>query len=133
MTLPLLVREMAPSELPMVLSNWKKELRHERHRRGWGRGLEERDFWCLVNHVIDRITLPSSSIFVGCHEDEPETPCCWAARRGEEILFLYARQSVGHDAELAATLERSLLSHPLLAGSERIRAFNPFLELRRRS
>lgn len=136
-TLPLVVRLMANSEISMVLSDWKKELFRERKNRGWGKGLEDRDYWALINHVLDRITLPSCAIYIGVHEKEPSTPCCWAAVRSLpphtgsfEILFLYARQSIGHDPELAAALERSLLEK-LPSGAERLRSFNPFLELRR--
>lgn len=139
------VRERTPDEFGMVCSNWKDELfehRNDRNAgpgRGWCRGLNERDFWCLVNHVIDRITVSSCKVFVGCHEKDPDTPICWVAiRRIEglvlfEVMYLYARKLIREDPELAAGLERALLSevnkiHPLAA--ER-RSFNPFKELRR--
>ena len=133
----LTVRTMQERELPMVLSNWKKELLEV--QRGWKRSLEDRDFWCLVNHTIDRITLPSCTVYVGCHEAAPETPMCWVAVRRVkglqiyEIVYLYARKSVRRDPELAASLERALLStveHYVPLAVER-RPFNPFLELRR--
>jgi len=54
----LTIREMHESETAMVLSNWKKELFEQRGTRGWSRNIEERDYWCLVNHVPDLITLP---------------------------------------------------------------------------
>ncbi len=139
LSIGLLVRRMAASEKAMVLSNWKKELLEESARRGWGRGLEVRDYWCLANHVLDRITLPSCEIWVGCHESELETPVCWVAIRKIaglsvfEVVYLYARQSVRELPELAAGLELALLheveiTRPL--ARER-RSFNPFLELRR--
>jgi hypothetical protein len=120
-------------------ANWKKDLLDRRAERGWSRGLEDRDYWCLVNHVIDRITLPSCIVFVGCHEKDIDTPMCWAAVRripgllAHEVVYLYARKSLWEEPELAASLERAVLSaiealHPLV--TER-RPYNPFLELRR--
>ena len=114
----------------MVLSNWKHELLGKRTTEGWGRGMTERDYYCLVNHVLDNVTLPSCEIFVGCHEDEPATPCCWVAVRDSEILFMYARKRFAEDPELAASLERTLLAR-LPMKAIKIRSFNPFLELRR--
>jgi hypothetical protein len=132
-------RSMLDSERGMVLANWKHELAAQRLDRKWSRGLTERDFWCLVNHAVDRITLPSCEVFVGVHANDPETPVCWAAVRRipvllqHEIVFSYARESVRNDPELAVTLERALLSeiqqHRPLAVERR--AYNPFLELRR--
>ncbi len=136
MTLPLLVRPMATSEVPMVLGNWKAELRADARTRRWGRGLEERDFWCLVNHVLDRITLPACRVFVGCHEDEPDVPVCWVALRRPPglstwaVVYLYVRQGLREDVELCAGLERELIARidrPILPDR---RPFNPFLELR---
>ncbi len=141
----LTVRDVLPAEIGMVCGNWKNELaeyRNDRNAgpgRGWCRGLNERDFWCLVNRVVDRITVPSCEIFVGCHESDVDTPICWVAvRRIDglmlfEVMYLYARKLVRKDPELAASLERALLSEvaktrPLAV--ER-RPFNPFLELRR--
>ena len=131
---------MEPSESAMVLSNWKKELWEQRRERGWSRGLEERDYWALVNHVLDKITLPACDVVMGCHFSDPETPMCWVAFRRvpglhiREIVYLYARKSVRQDPALAAGLERQLLFEiehtDILFAAER-RPFNPFLELRR--
>lgn len=133
------VRRMLDSEAAMVLSNWKRELNELRNQRKWGRGLTDRDYWCLVNHVIDRITLPSCDVWVGIHVSDPETPVCWVAVRKipalqmYELVYLYARRSLQEDPELAAMLEKMLLHevnavHTLAV--ER-RPYNPFLELRR--
>lgn len=130
MGLPLVVRAMSASETSFVLSTWKKELRDHRGSFGWGKGLEERDFWALVNYVIDKITMPSCSVFVGCHEAEEDTPVCWVAVRKSEVLFSYARRSVLKNPELAASLERELLAR-LPWPAAKVKTFNPFLELRR--
>lgn len=130
---------METGEISMVLSNWKKELLEQRRAHGWSRGLEERDYWALVNHVLDRITLPLCTVFVGHHVNDEETPMCWVAVRRinglqtHEVVYLYARKSVREDPELAASLERALLyevSRVRPLADER-RPFNPFLELRR--
>lgn len=135
----LTIRAMREAETSMVLSNWKKELFEHRGERGWSRNIEERDYWCLVNYVLDRITLPSCLVFVGHHLIDEETPMCWvAARRIKglqtyEVVYLYARKSVRGDPELAASLERALLyevSRICPLADER-RPYNPFLELRR--
>lgn len=134
------VRAASASEVGMVRANWKHELNAQRPERKWSRGLTDRDFWCLVNHALDRITLPECELYVGFHATDPEaTPLCWVAVRRIpalltwEVVYLYARASVRADPELAVTLERELLSrvhaiHPL--ATER-RPFNPFLELRK--
>lgn len=123
----------------MVLANWKEDLYHSRIATRWGRELGARDFWCLANHVIDRITYPSCEIWIGCHVDEPETPICWVATRRipalqqHAIVYLYARQQLREDPELAIMLERTLLyevsQHRPLAAERR--RFNPYLELDR--
>lgn len=134
------VRAMHESETAMVLSNWKKELFEHRRERGWSRNIEERDYWCLVNHVVDRITLPSCLVFIGCHTIDLETPICWVAARRiqglqtHEVVYLYARKSVREDPELAASLERVLLHEVDVSGyplAVERRPYNPFLELRR--
>lgn len=136
MSFPLLIRKMAPSETAMVLSNWKHAIRERRHEHyGPHHALVDRDFWCLANYVIDRITFPSCQVFVGCHEKEPETPCCWIAVRGSgedgcEILEMYARRIVRDDPELAASLERELRSRLPYKRVEQ-RNLNLFLELQR--
>lgn len=139
MSLPLIVRPMRASETNLVLSAWKNQLFELRTRSRWGKGLEPDCFWALTNHVIDRITLPSSIILMGCHEDEIDTPLCWAAVRKlrglstYETLYTDARDKVLRDRALAATLERELLSEITktrpMPGVRR--AFNPFLELKR--
>ncbi len=139
MTLPLAVRSLRDSERNMCLANWKKDLSEARAWGSWGAGLGQRNYWCLINHVLDRITLPSCDVWVGCHTNDPETPICWVATRRIEglqlhaIVYLYVRQQLRDDPELAITLERALLSevethHPL--ATER-RPYNPFLELDR--
>ena len=120
----------------MVLSNWKNTLNAKRKEHyGPHHALVERDFWFLANYVIERITLPSVEVFVGCHENEPETPCCWIAVRRTsedscEVLETYARQIIGRDPELAASLERELRSRLPYKRME-ARALNMFLELKR--
>jgi hypothetical protein len=122
----------------MVLAAWKQDLYEERFRRRWGSGLDGECFWLLVNHVIDRITLPSSDVLVGCSKTEPGTPLCWTVVRKIErygtyaVLHSYARHEIRKDPALAATLERELMTEvtkqrPI--ASER-RPFNPFHELR---
>jgi hypothetical protein len=137
MTIGLVVRPAAPTELEMVLSNWKQEIWKTRHIRGWCRGLQERDYWCLMNHVLDRITVPSCELFVGCHQNDLETPICWIAIRKIPalttwtVVYLYARQSLRKEPELAASLERELLSSLDVPIAVERRQFNAFLELRR--
>lgn len=137
--LPFFIRSPTPDEAKMVLANWKEDLYHSRIATRWGRDLAARNFWCLANHVVDRITFPSCEIWVGCHDNDPLTPICWAATRRIEglqshaIVYLYARQQLREDPELAITLERALLSEvakrrPLAAERRR---FNPYLELDR--
>lgn len=136
MAFPLLVRKMVPAEVPMVLSNWKHTLNVKRRDfYGPHHALIERDFWHLANYVIEKITLPSAEVFIGCHESEPDTPCCWIAVRsiGEdacEVLESYARQIVSKDPELAANLERELRSRLPYKRVE-TRNLNLFLELKR--
>lgn len=136
-SLGMVVRKMDASECAMCLSNWKKELWETRNRRGWSRMIQERDFWCLVNHALDRITLPSCEVFVGCHESDVETPICWVAVRRivglstYEVVYLYARKSLREEPELAAGLERELLSKLDRPIAVERRPYNAFLELRR--
>jgi len=139
MSLPILVRKMLASESAMVLSNWKNQLNSERTEHGWSNGLNRDCFWDLVNHVVDKISLPTSEVFVACYESEPATPLCWVAVRKipglstYDVVYLYARYEIRRDPVLAVTLERELLSEvqkqrPL--ASQR-RPFSPFKELRR--
>lgn len=114
--LPLFVRKMATSETSMVMTNWKRSLLEKmRKERRWGHGMREWEFWALANHVIDKISFPSCTIYVGCHPNEPAVPICWAAVRkregaGYEVAYLYARDRVLDDAELAAGVQTELLS-----------------------
>lgn len=139
MSIPILVRPLHASEHSFVLSSWKRELFDQRPVHAWGRSLSWSNFWLLVNHVIDKITFPSCETFVGCHQDTPETPLCWVAVRKipglstYEVVYLYARKSLEDEPELAAALERELLSR---VGAERRlvserRPFNPYKELKR--
>ena len=128
MSLPLLVRPLDASEKNLVLAAWKKWLNTERFRTEWGRGLDGRSFWLLVNHVIDRITLPSSSVFVGCTETEPKTPLCWLVAREAKVLYVDARHEVLKDRVLSAALERELRARTQFMGPV---TFNPFQELSR--
>jgi hypothetical protein len=137
MSLGLVVRRVTTDEMSMVLSNWKKELWDTRNKASWSRVLQERDFWCLANHVLDRITVPSCDIFVGCHPSDTETPICWVAIRkipaltSWSVVYLYARQSLQKEPELAASLERELLSKLEVPIAVERRHMNLFLELRR--
>jgi hypothetical protein len=134
----ILVREMNRSELSLVLSSWKMQLADDRFRFRWGRRLDGESYWPLVNHVIDRITLPSCKVFVGCSPPEPDAPLGWVAIRpakeAHEVVFMYARHEIRKQPEVAAALERGLLSEvdklcPLMTQRN---PFNPFQELRRR-
>ena len=134
----LTVRRMLDTEQSMVLSNWKRELYEFRHIMNWGGGLKDRDFWRLINHVLDRFTLPSCEVFMGCHESDVETPLCWVALRRipglqvHEEVYLYARKSVRQDPELAAGLQRdvrgAIEAQGLSLAKER-RPYNPYLEI----
>jgi len=127
---PLVVRGPTPDEIPMVLANWKQELLQERLRRGWGKGLREQDYWRLVNHVIDRITLPQSSVYIGAHPDNAGTPLMWMAVRDGVMLYSYARRSITSDRPLAEKMESAMLAQlPVVA--IRIHDFDPFRELER--
>ncbi len=134
MSLPLLVRTMQAGEIPMVLANWKANIRlqDKNDRRTWGRGLTPSEFWTLVDYAMTRITLPSSVVFVGCHESEPDTPLCWAAVRENRMLHIYARESVRSDPEFAAEMERAFVnSIEERVGRVERAGYNPFEELQR--
>jgi hypothetical protein len=137
MTLPIVIRPMREHERAMVLSDWKRDLAKP-HGRVWGKGLTTKEFWAIVDHVIERVTLPSSEVWVGCHQDDPSTPCCWAATRlsvpGLVVLHAFVRRSMEReDPELAKAIKseffyRLVLQHrtELVHGT-----FNPILELKR--
>jgi hypothetical protein len=130
---------MSASERQFVLASWKHDLNERRAREVWGKGLRQADFWLLVNHVLDFITLPTSEVWMGCHPSHPETPECWMAiRRSKglsdwQILYAYARVPIRSDPELGAALHRELVSflsaERHFPSSEPI-AFNPFKELK---
>lgn len=133
----ILVRRLTSSEHAWVLASWKAQLSYERKEERWGNGLDRQSFWDLVNYVVDRVSMPSCEVFVASSETEPTTPLCWVAIRKVpglstfDVVFSYARLEIRKDPELAATLERALLSEvqkerPL--EPER-RKFNPFREL----
>ena len=126
MTLPVLVREMLPSERSMVKSDWKKDLWDA--KPAWGRALQSEEWWALVNHVVDGITLPTCEVWMACHRNEPSVALCWAARRKDKLLHMHAVEHVRREPELAASLERDLRAH-LTTGPEW--TWNPFLELKR--
>lgn len=153
MSLPLIVRPMRASETNIVLSAWKNQLydlvfdpRSHTARRSapaWGKGLRIDHFWTLINYVIDKITLPSCLVFVGCHEDEVSTPICWVVVRSIggvsmeeslcEVLYSDASLRILKDPALAATLERELLSNVArshISVASR-RPFDPFVEMKR--
>jgi hypothetical protein len=89
----------------------------------------DRDFWSLVNHVIDRITLPSAKVFVGMYPGH-EVPLCWAVTRDGELLYTYVRKGIVNDAALAGELLKMFLGGlPVVA--IKVRDFNPFRELER--
>lgn len=128
MTLPILIREMLPEENSMVLSDWKKGLWDA--RPDWGRALQSDEWWALINHVIDRVSLPSCAVWMACHRDEPTVPLCWVAVRDGAFLHMHARSSVHREPELAAEIERDLLAHDAVGAQGRL-SFNPYLELKR--
>lgn len=125
MTLPLLIREMLPEEKPMVLSDWKKDLKEA--DPPWGKNIPWEEWWALINHVVDRITLPSATVLMACHRNEPSVPLCWVAVRDGLFLHMHARTSIREDPELAVHLEKALLSH----AQGRPEPYNPFMELKR--
>ncbi len=120
---------MRASETNLVLKGWKKRLFNQKHSWRWSRTLHEDHFWLLVNHVIDKITMPSSKILVGCHDEDQDTPLCWAVGR-ETIFYSDARVEILHDPELAAYLERALRVSGWSIDVERPQ-FDPFKELSR--
>jgi hypothetical protein len=134
----LVVRPIRAGEINLVLAAWKNQLFHTRDRARWSLKLPIDYFWMLINHVIDKITIPSSLVFVGCHESELETPICWAVvrridRGTYEVLYTDARESIHDSPQLSATLERELLSqiHAKRPLAQNCRTYNPFLELKR--
>lgn len=128
--LPLVVRGPTDGEITMVLANWKRELFEERVHRAWGRGLRDQDYWRLVNHILDRITLPSARIFIGAHPENEGTPMIWIAVRDGLLLFSYARRSLRKDPALVERLESAMLKLiPVVAC--RVHDFDPFRELER--
>ncbi len=120
---------MLPTERNMVLSDWKRDLFEIRREFPWSVG-RKTDLWCLLNFVIDNITLPSCTIIVGGHPDSMEVPMCWAATRDQSIIMMYARPSVREDRELAFNLEKAFL-HELAPAVDQREHFNPFQELKR--
>ena len=113
----------------MVLANWKASLADA--KLDWSERLPGEHFWALVNYVVDHVSFPSCTVYAGCHEETPETPICWAAVRAGEVVMSYARQSVSETPELAAALERDLLTKipvPCVRGLP----YNPFREMKRR-
>jgi hypothetical protein len=130
MTFPLEIRRIAANEVAMVLSDWKKDIDDGR-RETYGplSGLVDRDFWSITNYVIDKITFPTSTIYIGVHPDAPDTPVCWAAVRDSKLLHVRARRRVLKDPELAVVVQKELLSR-LPEPAEQVR-LNLFMELRR--
>ncbi len=130
---------MAAAELALVAKAWKMDL-YERWNDRDTHDLRDKDWWAVCNHVINRITLPSSEPYVGCHPSEPTTPLCWMVVRrtvglsSYEILYLGARRGLpSKEPELAATLERTLVaavSQGRVIAADR-RPLNLFQELRR--
>lgn len=126
-TIPLLVREMLPEERSMVLSDWKKDLWDAKPT--WGAHMYSSEWWAIVNHVMDNITLPSVVVLMACHRNEGSVPLCWLASRSGVIVHMHARVSVREEPELAAYLEMALRAH---CGAIEPEPFNPFAEMKRR-
>lgn len=129
------VRRMLPSEESFVLSTWKHALRDTRRLQDWGMGLRDSNYWLLANFVIDKITLPSCEVWMGCHPSRPETSECWIAIRetpeGWRILHEYARAALKSDPELAAALRTALVSKlEETRGFAPAESFNPYKELK---
>ncbi len=94
--------------------------------------MSNEEFWTLLDYALTRITLPTSTIYVGCHPDDADTPSCWAAVRENKILHLYARESVRSVPELAALMERTFLQDiEARVGHLTRTSYNPFKELQR--
>lgn len=123
--IPLLIREMLPYERSLVLSAWKKDLWDQ--KPDWGRALRSEEWWALVNHAIDNITLPSSDVWMACHRDEESVPLAWLVARDLLVIHVHAVASVTDDSELAAIIESSLRTK---APGELLN-FNPFMELKK--
>lgn len=138
-SLPLIVRPMRESETNLVLSAWKRQLFDTRGLTRWGRDLPTECFWALVNHTIDKITMPRAVVWVGCYEMEVATPLCWAvatenyAQGAHDLVYIDARTEILRDRPLAASLERELLSSlaKVLPSAIERRSYNPFMELKR--
>lgn len=129
MSLPLIVRPMVDGEAPMVLSAWKNDLYDSEYiSRRLNKALTRRDFWNLVNHVVDRVSFPSAKVWVGCAESEPEVVLCWAAVRNRILLHSYAKRSLREDPSLSFTLQQELFSR---VDNPKEQPFNLFEELRR--
>lgn len=121
-------RPMLEDERPFVLATWKKELNTYRLNTSWGAGLGAREYWKLANHILDKVTLPSCEVWMGCHPDDDHTPLCWLAirrvpgRTEYAFLWSYGRRSLHKDPELAYMIEQTLLHE--------VRAKRPLLETR---
>ncbi len=132
MTIPLIVRKAGSHEKDYVLSTWKQALKIS--PRKWRKELDDRNFWCLVNHAVDRITFPSSIILVGCHKDSPDVPVCWVAIRKlaglstYELVYYYVRLEA-FTAEIYEELLSQISKDYLIA--KEVCPYNPYLELRR--
>jgi hypothetical protein len=140
LSIALHVRKLASHELTFVRATWKNDLGTPAPGRDWATGLSSTRFWLLVNHVIDKVTLPSCEVFVGCNPDFPETPLCWVAIRRLEglstyaVVYLYARRRFMRHPEVAATMQSMLIhevkqQRALLSGDAP--PFDPFQELSR--
>lgn len=138
--IPLLVRKLEPHEHGFVVATWKRDLEEQSERAPWRRGMTNINFWRLVNHAVDKVSIPSSSIFVGCHPEATDTPLCWIAVRKfaglstYETVYLYVRGRVRKDPELAANLQHRFV-HEVgrIIGNVvlEMRSYNPFKELSR--
>ena len=121
---------MAASERNMVLADWKRDLASTPSvKRGWGRGLTGYEMWCVLDHVIDRISFPSAEVVMACAESEPKVPLAWVAMRGPRILHEHMRERiVEEDPELAAALAQEVWSK--LPSVLVRQPFNPIHELK---
>lgn len=119
---------MLASERSMILADWKRDLANTPSReRGWGLRMTGYEMWCVLDYVIERLTLPNSEVYVAVHEKE-RVPLAWIALRGPRILHEHAKGDLAGEPELAAAVARELWSKLPRVVTRQL--FNPLHELK---